>query len=464
MMTNGVKKWLTASVALVTAFSLTACAASTGTTTGASSPTADKKEKAVTVKFWSYPKWNGITGKETNGTLGDWEADAAKRFMQAHPNVKIETEFLNAKGGPEKVAIAIQSNSMPDVLGDSDIRLFEYAQKGLMVPIGDHLDKDYIADYYENVWAQTTIGDGKYYYLPWSISPQILMVNRTLFKQAGIEDLLPKNEDRTWTIDEYDTAIRTLTSKLKNVYGVGMFGDTTSGDAFLLNWLWGFGARTFDPTYNKITLNSDKGIAGMKFLKQLVDDKITNPGAAGIKQADALTLFNQQKVATIQGATIQYARAVNAMAQGEINKFDMYVTTPPYAKGETPTSFMTTYGYGVFKNEDADKQKWAIEFAKFLGSKENAAAVKASESLSSRKSQADLFKDSTDENTKFSSKVSKYAVDGGLAAPGFNKQRAIFSKKLQAMFSNVLTPEQALKEFEAEGNKAVAEEREKLKK
>jgi multiple sugar transport system substrate-binding protein len=211
-------------------------------------------------------------------------------------------------------------------------------------------------------------------------------------------------------------------------------------------------------------LNNDKGLAGMKFLKQLVDEKLTNPGAAGIKQADALTLFNQQKVATIQGATLQYARTVNAMAQGELGKFDVYVTTPPYAKDEKPTSFMTTYGYGVFKSEDADKQKWAIEFAKFLGNKENAAAVKASESFSSRKSMVDLFKDSQDENTKFAARVTKFAVDGGLAAPGFNKQRAIFSKKLQAVFSNVLTPEQALKEFETEGNIAVAEEREKMKK
>lgn len=480
MKKQGVKKGLSFALTLLIAFAgLAACSSGNGdgssngsqasgsSPAGNSGPASAQPDQAaskdpVTIKFWSYPKWNGITGKEPDGALGDWEADAAKRFMALHPNVTIKTEFLNAKGGPEKVAIAIQSNSMPDVLGDSDIRLFEYALKGLTVPIGDYLDAAYVGDYYENVWKQTTIGDGKHYYLPWSISPQILMINRSLFKQAGADDLLPKNENRTWTIDQFEAAIRTVSSKLKGVYGVGMFGDTTSGDAFLLNWIWGFGARTFDPTYSKIALNSEKGLAGMKFLKKLVDDGLTNPGAAGIKQADALTLFNQQKVVAIQGATLQYARTANAMKNGELAAFDLYVTTPPNAAGEQPTSFMTTYGYGVFKSEDANKQKWAIEFAKFLGSKENAAAVKASDSLSTRKSMADLFSDSGDENTKFAAKVTQYAVDGGLASPGFNKQRAIFAKKLQAMFTGVLTPEQALKEFEKEANQAIAEETAKV--
>ncbi|WP_165452646.1 ABC transporter substrate-binding protein [Paenibacillus thalictri] len=465
----GVKKGLSLLMTVLIAFAgLAGCSRSSGENASnapkAATGSPAASEPAVTIKFWSYPKWNGITGKEPNGTLGDWEADAAKRFMALHPNVKIETEFLNAKGGPEKVAIAIQSNSVPDVLGDSDIRLFEYAQKGLTVPIGDYLDADYIADYHENVWKQTTIGDGKHYYLPWSVSPQILMVNRTLFKQAGADDLLPKNKERTWTIEEFESAIRTVSSKLKGVYGVGMFGDTTSGDAFLLNWIWSFGARTFDPTYSKIALNNEKGLAGMKFLQKLVTDGLANPGAAGIKQADALTLFNQQKVLTIQGATLQYARTASAMKLGELNKFELYVTTPPNAKGEQPTSFMTTYGYGVFKNTDANKQKWAIEFAKFLGSKENAAAVKASESLSTRKSMDNMYNDSDDENTKFAAQVTQYAVDGGLASPGFNKQRAIFSKQLQAMFTGAATPEQALKKFEEEANKAIAEEIAKLKK
>ncbi|TBL73332.1 ABC transporter substrate-binding protein [Paenibacillus thalictri] len=412
----------------------------------------------VTLTFWSYPKWLGIAGTEPNGTLGDWEADAAKRFMDKHRNVKIETEFLNPKAGPEKVAIAIQTNSMPDVLGDSDIRLFEYAQKGLIVPIGDYLDKEYTDDYYENVWAQTELRDGKHYYLPWSISPQWLMVNRTLFEKAGAAGLLPVNEDRSWTTDEYVAAIRKVSASLSGVYGVGLFGDTTSGDAFLLNWIWGFGARTFSADYSRITLNNHQGIAGMKFLQTMVDEKLANPGAAGIKQADALVLFNQQKVATIQGATIQYARMKSEMARGDVEKFDIYVTAPPHAPGERATSYMTTYGYGVFKSEDPVKQKWAIEFAKFLGSKENAEAVKASESLSTRKSFADMYKNSTDENVKFAGRLTDLAVDGGLAAPGFNKQRAIFAKKLQSAFTKVLTPEQALQQFEDEANEVVKQE------
>jgi|SRR5690606_6572958 len=182
---------------LIVIAGLTACAGKSGTETKGGEQTETTKEKEVTIKFWAYPRWNGITGSEKDGKLGDWEQDAAKRFMEKYPNVKIETEFLNPQGGPEKVAIAIQTNSMPDVLEDSEIRFFEYAHKGLLVPIGDYLDKSDIEDYYENIWANTTIGDGKHYYLPWGVSPQFVMINKSLFSQAGIESLLPQNEDRT---------------------------------------------------------------------------------------------------------------------------------------------------------------------------------------------------------------------------------------------------------------------------
>jgi len=248
-------------------------------------------------------------------------------------------------------------------------------------------------------------------------------------------------------------------SKVPNVYGVGLFGDTTSGDAFLLNWIWSSGARTFDSTYSKVTLNNEKGLAGLKFLKTMIDEKLANPGAAGIKASDTFTLFNQQKVATVQAATINYARTVQSMEKGELNKFDIMLAMTPNAPGEKPTTFLTTFGFAVFKNEDPDKQKWAIEFAKFLASKENAGAVKAAQSFSPRKSMVGLYNDSSDENMKFAEKMLNYAIDGGVAAPGFNQQRAIFAKKVQAVFTNTITPEQALKEFEEEANKVIAEER-----
>lgn len=425
--------------------------------------TASAADEPVTLNFWTYARWNGVKGSEPNGKVGDWQRDAAKRFMEMHPNVKINVEVLNFTGGPEKVAIAIESKQAPDVLEDANQRLYEYAHRGLLVPLDAYLDSTYVADYEKAIWEQASIGDGKHYYLPWGISPQVLMVNRSLFEKAGAENLLPKNRERTWTQEQYINAIKAVTAKLRNVYGVGLFGDTSSGDSFALNWLWASGARTFDEKLTKVTLNSEKGLKGLQFIKRLVDEGLAQPGAAGFRAADTFTLFNQQRVLTVPAATINYARTVQSQNDGQIDKFKIDLVMIPNAEGEQPATFMHTYGFAVFNNGDPTKQKWAIEFAKFLGSPENAAAVRAASSFSPRKSAANMYVDFDDPNMRWVTTILKYAVDGGLAVPGFNAQRNNFATHYQAMLNGKKTPAQVLKDFEAEANKIIAEARANLK-
>ncbi len=417
-------------------------------------PKADKdNEKEVTLEFWAYPKWNGVNGTEKDGKLGDWELDAAKRFMALHPNVKIETKFLDPKGGPEKVQIAIQTDSIPNVLEDSSIRIFQYSLAGLMAPLDAYLDAEYTKDYFPGLWADAALSNGKHYYLPFVASPNVMMVNKSLFKQANAEHLLPQNPERTWTQEQYLEAMKAIAATFKDRYGVGLSGNTTSGDNFALIWLWASGASTFDPDHTRITLNSPEGIQGLKFVKSLIDQKYAAPGAAGLSAGDAVTLFNQQKVATVSGATVQYARLVNQMNAGQLDKFEVELVMVPNAEGKSQVTVQNTNGFAVFKDKDPDVQRWSAEFVKFLGSKENAAAVKAGQSFSAWQSHVNMYDDDADDNMKFAAGIAKYTVDWGLQTPGFTKQRDAYAKELQAVFTDQKTPEQALADFEQAGNK-----------
>jgi multiple sugar transport system substrate-binding protein len=421
------------------------------------------KDEKVVVNFWTYPRWAGINGAEPDGKVGDWQREAAKRFMQKHPNVTINIDMLNFSGGPEKVSVALASGTKPDIIEDYPGRIFEYARMGYILPLDRYLNKEYTGDYLENIWAQSTLGDGKHYYLPWGISPQVMMVNKTLFKKAGAENLLPANKERTWTRDEYLKALKAVMAKVPGVYGVGLFADTSSGDSFFLNWIWSGGVNTFNKTYTKIALNNKKGIAGLKFLKMLLDEKIAAPGAAGLKASDVITLFNQQKVLTVPVATINYARTVKGMADGNIADFEVECVMIPHAVGEKPVTFVHPYGFAVFKNKKASVQKWAVEFAKFLGDKDHAAAVKAAGSFSPRKSQARLYKDLGDSNIDFAATILGCAIDAGLQTPGFNQVRTNMAMHIQAVYTGIKTPEQALKDFEREGNKIIVATKKAIK-
>ncbi|WP_127588354.1 ABC transporter substrate-binding protein [Paenibacillus koleovorans] len=451
-------------VILMLLASLAACGKNPSGNTGNVDPSQTgnpgKAEQPVKIKLWAYPKWAGVKGDEPNGKPGDWETAAVKRFMELHPHVTVETEYLNATGGPQKVAVAIQTNEIANVLMDSNIRMFEYARKGLMLPLDKYLEPEYIADYYEQIWENARLDGGDHYYLPWVLTPQMLMINRTLFKQAGVDHLIPTNAERTWTYDQFYEAAKAIPQKKPGVYGTGIFGKTETADSYMMHWFWSNGITTFDPAKTKVTLNNKQGLETFHFLKKLIDTQVAQPGAAGVGYNEVVTLFNQQKVASMTIATTGYARVLKAQSDKEIDNFEVELVMMPSGSSGGPASFVHEYGIGVFKNADPNVQKWSVELAKFLGAAgENAAAVKGSLSYSPRKSQKNLYSDNPDKNLQFASEVLKYAVDGGVSVPGFQQQRVEFGMKMQAVFTGSKTADAALKEFEQLGTKIITDAR-----
>ena len=409
-------------------------------------------EEQVSLDFWVFPKWNGITGTEKDGQPGDWEKEIARQFMDKHPNVNIVTEVFDFQSGPQKVSVSLAAGTIPDVMHDGDLRLLDYANKGYILPLNDYLDEADIADYYEGTMEMTSTGDGNYYYLPVGTAPVLMMVNKTLFEQAGAAHLLPQNEERTWTFDEYYEAIRVASEKLPGVYGTAVFTDTSSADQMAFSWVWGHGGRIVDESLKHVVVNEPNAIAGWSFWKTLVDDKLAAPGGAGFKQADTLTLFDQQKVLTVPAATVQYARAVKAQELGNAEPFDIELVMMPNAPGVAPISSGFPHGFAVFKHEDAKRQQWAVEFAKFLSGKEQAGAVKAANEYSFRTSMENLYDDSPDANMKFARAAMKYQINSGATAVGYTMLRNAITPHLQSYYLGNTTVEQFVNAVESEGN------------
>lgn len=457
------RRFMAVTVASLMVFSFMAgCTKSESKPTTQVQATTVEKLKPVTIEFWSFARWNGIKGTEPDGKTGDWEMDAAKRFMEKYPHVKIDTQIIDSKTGPQKLSVAVAGGSAPDVLEDANNRFYDYANMGYLLPLDEYVGKDDLSDYETTAWEMTGIGDGKHYYFPWGVTPQFMLVNKTLFKQAGADNLLPQNKEKTWTRKEFITALKAATSKLDGVYGTGIFGDTSTGDSFLLNFLWSGGVKTFDDKLTKFALNSPKGVEGMKFLKELIDQKLVNPGAAGVKITDVNTLFDQQKILTASSTPLQYSRTIKSMSDGKLPKFEIEAYHLPTGEGEKPATYLHSFGFAVFSNQDAYEQKWAVEFAKFLASKENAAAIKASNAFSPRKSQSGLYDDLKDNNINFAASIIKYGVDGGISIPGYSQVRSDWTPTLQKFMLGKISPEEALKEMELSTNNKVAETKKTL--
>lgn len=456
------KRWIPLFMAAVLAIA-PACGSGGGTApqtapdagAGAGGAPAVKEEKPVTLNFWVYPRWSGVKGDEQGGQLGDFERDAAKRFSEKHPNVTINVEMLDFNNGPQKVNVALASGEQPDILEDSSTRLMGYANLGQLEPLDAHLDASYIGALIPSVWQQTTIGDGNHYFIPWGIAPSGMLINKTLVDQAGLGHLLPTNEERTWTVEQYKTLIQGVKEKT-GVAGVGLYAGNESGSYFLMNHIWSAGVTDYNAQKNKIALNTPEGLAGLNLLKSFIDEGLANDGAAGMKISDVLNLFYDQKLVSISAAPIHYSRAKTAIRDKKSPPYDMYFTAMPQFPGKPVTSGDTTFGFAVFKRNDPDRMKWAVEFAKFMGSKENAAPVKASNSFTAYEElNRDLFKADNDPNLDVAAKLVNYGVDQGWSAPGYDDVRKMYIGHFQKVFLGKMTPEEALRTIETEGNQII---------
>lgn len=409
-------------------------------------------DEPVTLLFWAYSKWAGVTGQEADGQTGDWEKAMAEKFMELHPNVTIEVELLDFSSGPEKVSIALANGQAANVLHDSESRMFSYANDGFLVPIGDYLSDEEVAEYYDGALATTALADGKSYYLPFGTAPVLMMVNKTLFEEAGCADLLPQNEERTWTLDEYYTAIKTATENLSGVYGVPLFADTTTGEIMTFQWIWNSGGRVVDTDTSTMAINTAEAKAGLTFWKKLIDDGLAAPGGAGMKATDIWSLFDQQIVLTTPCATVHYARAVKAQADGTASPFDIELVMLPTADGVEQATSGFPHGFAAFNNDDPNVEAWSVEFAKFLASEENAGAVKAANEFSFKKSMENMYADSEDENMAFAINAMQYQIPNGTSVLGYTELRNLISPYMQQLYLGDITVDDFASQVEEMGN------------
>ena len=78
--------------------------------------------------------------------------------------------------------------------------------------------------------------------------------------------------------------------------------------------------------------------------------------------------------------------------------------------------------------------------------------------ISARLDRSDLYKDVVEMNW-VSTVLSKYGYDPGYSAVTYKDTRMLLFPALQAVFSNQMTPEQAMKDFTQKANDLIAQEK-----
>lgn len=414
----------------------------------------------IRIKFWTFPLWTGITGTEKDGTPEDWPRLKIEEFEKTHPNVKIDLEVLTWQGGGQKLDLAALSGTYPDVCYLATANLPKYAAQGILQPIDKEMSPADAADIYPNV-LDCCKYQGHTYVWPWLCNALCLAINLDLFKERHIEYLIPKPPERAWTYDQFTAACKALTfdrkedGRTNHVYGYALYGIPMSVEYQMLTLVLGYGGEVYNKQGTEFRLNSPESIHGFQYLVDLLDKyKVVPPGPAGMQGGQISQMFANQEVA-IESATSGVLKSLKMSAEkGEFPFFNAAIVQPPHLPGKKPASMLSVGGYVVFKQDDLEKRKAAMEFAKFLTNQENCRALSVIGQFPARKSVGNIYPGDVDMGVV----ARLIPISKVYFTAGATELNPIINNIYQQIFTHAKTPSQALADAENKAHKILAQD------
>lgn len=429
---------------------LAGCGGTTATTESKATDKATQTQvsnEKTEITFWFYPRYM-VAGKEN----GVYEKELAADFMSKNPNIKVNVESIPWNSGPEKVNIAISSNAMPDAVFDYPGRIIGYGQKGVLVDLSDMLKPEDKQDIPESILSHCK-DNGKMWMYPTAVAPVVMGVNKKIFKDAGILDVLPLDKpDRKWSTADFEKALEAVKTKAKGVQPIVFFAGNEQGDASIRMLLQNFGADFVNPEHNKVVINSDAGVKGLQWIQDAYKKGLFAPGSESAVSTDALDMFHQGKAAfcILYGAGNKATLDKMIAEKKAPADFDLAFIPQPTADGVAQKIEAQVHGYCVFNNKDPKRIEASKKFIDYLCN--NKDIVKTIGAFPVRKSMGDFY---DNPELKFLSSMTSKVADTGYTIKNYPKVRTFWFPNIQAVLTGSKTPKQALDDFAAKATEAM---------
>lgn len=221
----------------------------TGGTT-ASTPSAT----VTTITYWGR---NSISTK-----------NLVDEFNQSHQNIQVELTQLPDDQFITKVGAAVRGGDAPDVLAFDDVNGPLFAATGVLTDITDKVNALDFKDALNP--AQIALGTygGKIYSVPKNSGVSLMLWNKDLFRQAGLD---PDTAPASWEQIKADAlAIRALGSDIYGWNIPGACGGCLAFTAAPLIWASGGQVLTEPGPDQRSTLSTDPAVAAtLEFQREL---------------------------------------------------------------------------------------------------------------------------------------------------------------------------------------------------
>lgn len=460
------KKWLSILMSLLLLAALAGCAKNESApdnsqpdpqpNTQTQEPAApDSAGKDVNLVVWSTPKWKGVFDAGEEGADYDsFFKEAIRRYEADHPNVHITVEIIPGDSRDERLNIAQQSNSLPDIMFESTFTMSSFVYKNAIVALDDIVTDADRADIAGGMWENCS-AEGHVFCFPFSHQPGTLIYNARMFQEAGLESYMAgETEIATWSVEEFETILRTLKEKLPNVYPMSLYAKNNQADTWTLAYLRMFGNPFFGED-NLLVANEESGVKAVQFLKDLYDEGLTVPGCESLSSNDCNAMFINGQVAVSFTNNILMGTQMSEMKAMDPDA-DIRLANIP--ADPDPLTFTYVTGGMAMNTGDPDRIAAAKDFIRYF-STDPELTVASKNGLPVRTSVAEQVAGEMPYLAAQNANA-KYLFDFSRNIAGYTELRNVLFPEMQALLTNEKSAQQAMDDYVANGNAVIQTARE----
>lgn len=407
-------------------------------------------QEPVHLVFWHPQQPDDFRGKLLNSMIQD--------FQKEYPWITIESVYQGGYSDLyKKIMAAIAAGETPDMAVSYPSMIAEYMKAEAVIPLDPYifskdvgLSEENLKDIYPGYLAECRFPQFGNQYLAWPFTKSFVSMyyNLSLLKQAGYD-----HPPRTWDeFEEMCIAVKEKTGK----GGYAYYESASTFDAML----YSRGAMQLNEAQTEAIFNGPEGVESLALIKRLIDKGAAwKPEGSYADQAE----FGKGNVAFTFSSTsgLYYYKQAIKQGAGE-GAFEWGSTIMPQKDPNNPLTVMYGGSICVFRTT-TEKQKAAWLFLKwFTGTDQTAKWGSQSGYMPVRASAAakltDYFAKEPIAKEQFET-----IVPYGYPEPsvrGEQEIRDFIYDAMTAVFTGLMTPQEALDDAVAKSNEALARGRE----
>lgn len=288
----------------------------------------------------------------TRSPLERQAKNVVEAYNKSHKN-QVKLEIIPNDDMEGKVGGASQTDSLPDILAGDVVRIPYWASEGIFTDITKQIDGlDNKADLQQGHIEAGTV-DGAEYTLPFITDVSVMVWNKTLYKEAGLDP-----EQGPKSIDQFVEQAKKVAALNKDgVAGSYLAGQSGGALVFdLFPSVWADGESVMNKDGSEATLDNDSMKGVLDAYKELA--KTTNGLGAGSKEETGATWtapFANGKIGVMPYPNTSTTALFDAEKDGG---FEVGVAPIPGTKEGKTSTFLGGDAMGISKDSKHVAQAW----------------------------------------------------------------------------------------------------------